>query len=198
MSKIVITALVLACALLVSPASGFGQQGDLVSVSRASGGSVQTDLGYGIKINKESNLMREWITVHNQVLPVDLVGTVGVRTTYDSKSRGYRYRASFSLQASEPLAAVEVRFLVFDIWGEHVRTLRTTEIADIDAGQKKLEGVWRILSENECSEHYASIAYVSRVHTQAGRVHAGDTSKVLEEARKFSEKFAETDLEPES
>ena len=26
----------------------------------------------------------------------------------------------------------------------------------------------------------------------------GDTSKVLEEARKFSEKFAETDLEPES
>ena len=120
MSKIVITALVVACALLVLPASGFGQQGDLVSVSRASGGSVQTDLGYGIKINKESSLMREWITVHDQVLPVDLVGTVGVRTIYDSESRGYRYRALFSLQASEPLAAVEVRFLVFDIWGEHV------------------------------------------------------------------------------
>ena len=78
------------------------------------------------------------------------------------------------------------------------RTLSTTEIADIGAGEKKLEGVWRMLSENECSEHYASIAYVSRVRTQAGRVHAGDTSKVLEEARKFSEKFAETDLEPES
>ncbi len=120
-----------------------------MSVSRSSGGSVQTDLGHEIKVNKESSLMREWITVHDQVLPVDLVGTVGVRTIYDSESSGYRYRALFSLQASEPLAAVEVRFLVFDIWGEHVRTLSMTEIADIGAGEKKLEGVWRILSENE-------------------------------------------------
>ena len=74
-SKIVITALIVACALLVLPASEIGQQGDLVSVSRASGGSVQIDLCYGIKINKESSLMHEWITVHDQVLPVDLVGT---------------------------------------------------------------------------------------------------------------------------
>jgi hypothetical protein len=53
---------------------------DGVSFSRASGGSIQTKLSANIIVNKNSSLNREWITMHDAGLPVDLEGTVGVTT----------------------------------------------------------------------------------------------------------------------
>lgn len=89
------------------------------------------------------------------------------------------------------------RFLTFDIWGDHSRNLSATDIADMDAGStKKFDGKWNIYSENEVTEYYASIAYIAQVRTKSGRVIKADPKVVLEEARKFSKKFAEGDLEP--
>jgi hypothetical protein len=110
----------------------------------------------------------------------------------------YRYQANLSLDVREPLSAVEVRFLTFDVWGQHVRTLKMDEVVDINVGKKDLTGEWRLYSENECSEYYASIGYVSRARTKAGRVLEADPSAVIQEARKFSKKFTEADLEPKA
>lgn len=57
------------------------------SVTKSSGGSIKTELGYGIVLNKESGLTREWITVHDSSLPADITGTVGVKTIYKSGER---------------------------------------------------------------------------------------------------------------
>jgi hypothetical protein len=52
------------------------------------------------------------------------------------------------------------------------------------------------VSENEMSEHYASIAYIARVRTADGRVIEADPAAAVAEARKFSKKFTPLDLEP--
>lgn len=164
-------------------------------VTKSSGGSIKTNLGYDIYLNKNSSLTREWITIHEDSLPVDIVGTTGVSTGYGSSN--FRYEAKYEIQTKEAISAIEIRFLTFDIWGEHVRNLSSTEIEDVKGGvTKKFDAFWTEYSENRVSEHYASIAYIAQVRTADGRVLKANPEIVLKEARKFSEKFSKSDLEP--
>lgn len=171
------------------------------NITTASGGSIQTDLGYGITINQGSTLKREWITVQDDTIPVEINKTVGVQTVYESEGRysssGYKYSAEYSITVKEALTAIEVRFLLFDIWGEHTRNLSATEIIDLAAGTTKtFDGKWNVYSENEVAEFYASIAYIAQVRTADGRVMKTNPGNVLDQAKRFSEKFTESDLEP--
>jgi hypothetical protein len=172
-----------------------------VTVTKEVGGSIQTQLSSAVIVNAESSVMREWLAMHDSGLPVDLVGTPGVSTVYvPDRLRGeYQYRAKPTVVAKEPLSAFEIRFLVFDVWGQHVKTLVADEIADMDAGvTKALSNEWTLLSENECSRHYASIAFISRVRTKDGRVLEADFAPIVREAQKFSKKFTTADLEPKT
>jgi len=172
-----------------------------VEVTHATGGSIRTPLSSSIILNSESSLTREWVAIKHQNLPVILRGTPGVVTKYDPGERyssgKYEYTVTVEFDVAEPLVAIEIRFLTFDVWGEHVRTLNLTEIKDFKVGVNKLSGNWNIYSENETSEYYASIAYISRVRTKDGRVITGDATPVIAEAKKFYTKFSEADLDPE-
>lgn len=173
-----------------------------VSFSKGDGGIARTPLGYGITVNPNTSLTREWITAHDSALPLDFQGTVGVVTAYRSGSAysgDYYYEAKVPLSASDSLSAFEVRFLLFDIWGNFVRTLSDTEVEDTPSGATPiLTPRWRIYSESEVSEHYGSIAFIARVRTKSGRVVQADLDPILAEARKISARFAPEDLEPAS
>lgn len=174
------------------------QHSAAVTVTRADGGSIRTPLGSsGLAVNRGSSLTREWIAIHDSRLPLDLDGTPGVSTVYESSrlSGDYKYDAKLKVSAYESLRAIEIRFLVFDVWGNHVHSLSMTEVEDIQ-GTKDFHGQWNVYSENEVSEHYASIAYVARVRTADGRVAEADPSVIVAEARKLSKKFTASDLEP--
>ncbi|MCI0605340.1 hypothetical protein L0156_20340 [bacterium] len=172
-----------------------------VSVTKADGGSITTKLGHGFAIAKNSALHREWIAIHDPSLPADLDGTPGIKMVYvSSEYRGdYNYKANVTLIPREPLSSIEVRFLTFDVWGDHVRSLVYEEVIDLPAGKKhQFEGAWNVFSENEAEKHYASIAYVSRVRLANGKVVEASVSPVVAEARKFTGKFTREDLEPET
>jgi len=168
------------------------------SVTRASGGSVQVKGEYDIVwLNENSRLKREWITVHDESIPADLIGTVGVDVRKGDARVSYNYHAKYSIAPKEDLSAIEIRFLLFDIWGKHTRNLSATDVEDLPSGSEtRLTGAW-YASANAAQEHYASIAYIARVRTKSGRVIEANTKTVLEEARKFSKKFSESDLEPQ-
>lgn len=172
-----------------------------VLVLRANGGSIQTLLSRSIRLNKESTLEREFISIVHRDLPAGLTSCVGVTTVYepetDYSSGQYVYASRFAIKAIEGIRAFEVRFLLFNIWGRHVSTLSATEIADVSAGVvRPCESKWLLFSENEACEHYASIAYLATIRTFDGQVFEADHEPVLEEARRFSAKFADSDLEP--
>lgn len=169
------------------------------TVTRDSGGTIQTDLGRGVVLNKNSSLTREWIAVHDPALPVKLIGTPGVRTVYvpNRVSGEYQYTARSSVEIKEPIVALSIKFLLFDVWGNHIKTLLLSEVRDMKSATD-VSGDWRVYSENEVSEFYASIAYISHVRTQSGRVIEGAIEPVLTEARKFSRKFTAESLEPKT
>ncbi len=179
---------------------GFSIAPSDVEITRASGGSIRTVLSPSIVLNEKSSLQREWIAIRHGTFPVKLKGTPGVKTIYESGGGyggDYKYQASYEIEASEPISAIEVRFLTFDVWGERGKSLVHTEVQDFSAGVHKLEASWNLYSENEASEFYASLAYVARVRTRSGKMLVADSRPVVEEARKFYSKFTETDLEPE-
>ena len=77
----------------------------------------------------------------------------------------WEYNAKFSIQVIEPISAVEVRFIPFNVWGKKDRTLTMTEISDLDVGLHELDAKWRTF-ENDAVEHFASLAYVCRCKTK--------------------------------
>lgn len=195
-------AIALSLVAVVAAASllGLGAAPDDVEVTRGSGGSIKTVLSQGIVLNEASSLQREWIAVKHAAMPVKIKGTPGIQTKYES-GRGYSgsyvYTADLEVEVTEPVAAIEVRFITFDVWGERGKSLVMTEIQDYAAGAHKLTGKWSLYSENEASEYYASVAYVARVRTKDGKVISADVRPVVDEAKKFYAKFSETDLDPE-
>lgn len=170
-----------------------------ISILRGDGGSITTPLGHGIAVAKGSSLRREWITINDERLPVRFDAVTGISTVYASErySGRYEYRTKLKLVAREPISAIQVRYLTFDVWGEHVRTLSFEEVEDISTGPtKEFSGVWNVYSENDVERHYASIAYIARVRMKTGRVITADATAALQEAKKFSQKFTAADLEP--
>jgi hypothetical protein len=170
-------------------------------ILKSSGGPIQTKLLDNIILNKESSLEREFITIVDPSLPAGLTSCVGIKTTYQSdtsfSSGGYRYTARYSIKTLEPIFAFEVRFLLFNVWGRHVTTLSATEILDMPEGTvRSFDAKWNLFSENEASKHYASIAYVAVIRDSFGKVLEADIQPVLTEARRFSERFSDSDLEP--
>ena len=190
--------LALALTSLVARAAS---EADDVTVAHISGGSIRTELSASIVVNQDSNIQREWVIINHKRLPVVLSGSAGVKTVYHERTSGYsgeyEYLALPKLTFSIPVSAIEIRFILFNIWGERTKSLVTTEIKEFAPGiTYDLAPSWNIYSENETSEFYASIAYVARIRTADGRILVADPSPVLGEARKFYAKFAESDLEP--
>ena len=126
-------------------------------------------------------------------MSVNLIGTPGITTIYQRggtySSGGYRYKADYSIRVTEPVVAVEVRFITFDVWGERTRALSATDIRDFALGNHKLDAEWNLYSENEASEHYASIGYVATIRTTAGEIHRADVGAVTDAARNYMSSF---------
>lgn len=174
--------------------------GAAVTMDRYAGTSVATDLGYGIKLNKGSSLKREWFVVRDADAPASVEGDAGVMVNFKAGERTsvsqYQYTFGYQVSAKEPITAFELRVHVLDIFGRLLKTLSATEIVDQPIGKMGFVGTWRIWSENEASEAFASVVYIAKVRTAGGRVYEVDRAAVLDQVRKVSKRITEADLEP--
>lgn len=164
-----------------------------VTVATADGGSVRTNLGFGIILNEESTLSREWVVIHDARLPVDFDGTPGTTTRYEDN---YEYNVHATLVASQPVTAVNARFIAFDVFGQHVTTLGATEVVDLAPGEpSRFDWEWRV-GGNDASQHFASVGFIARVRTADGQVHHADFNTIVCVAELFALAATVADLDP--
>jgi len=175
-----------------------------MSIRKADGGQAgfyltQYGGGIGPPVTK-ARLNLEWIVVDDPRLPVAFASVQGVRAVREPLEEKYWYYAKFDVQLTEDsITAWESRFLTFNVWGDHVRTLSYTKVHVVNHNEMALaSGSWYLGSKAEGEEHLASIGYIARVRTNEGKVLHADTELLLREAKRFSEKFTEEDLEPKS
>jgi hypothetical protein len=112
-------------------------------IAHGNAGSIRTVLGMGIVLNKESSLEREWTTLNVAGMPARLIGPASVITAYKPRSYSgeYQYSVAFDVEALEPLSALEVRFLTFDVWGDKGRSLSMTMVEDFPVGRRISTGL---------------------------------------------------------
>lgn len=158
---------------------------------RGKGTQMNLDAGYGVKINQKSSLDREWIVVNDPSMPISMA-EITPRTAI--ADRNWIYEISYQLEIEEPISAIEVRFIPFNIWGKKQRTLTATTIADISAKETRMTDRWRILSDAEAKEHYALVGYVAKIKLKSGEILEADEGAVVSVAQELSEDFTTGDL----
>lgn len=152
---------------------------DLIVVNEVPGGPMKTDLGYGISVNKYSSMNRRWLIVNSGGCPA-VLSNAGVQTKY--VDNGYEFKGDGSLKSSAALQAFEVRFILYDVWGDYMKTLSGTQVQDIPENTEfdlSLSGSW-YARETEVSEFALSVAYIARVRTADGKLWTADPKRVIE------------------
>lgn len=157
------------------------------------GRPMSFDIGYGIKVNEGSSLMRQAVIVQDKRLPVRLT-EFSVSTTL--KDRNWQYNIGYQFELDVDAVAVEVRFVPFDIWGEKNTSLSTTVIKDFAPAVIRQSAAWR-LSETDAVHHFAMIGYVAQVKLASGEILRANPDQVVEVAQQFSGDFSAIDLAPE-
>jgi hypothetical protein len=164
--------------------------------------------------HKVPSLKLEWIVIEDRRMPLQIKDICGITPNFDGprstidgtptpNSAGrinWGHEATVVVKAVErAIVGLDLRFLLFSIWGDYTRTLYASEVAECEPGQElSLACRWPFNSQIEGEEQLTSIAYVARVRTKDGQVLNADTAFVVSLAQQFSEKFTEEDLEPRS
>ncbi len=159
-----------------------------IQTTNLDGGSVVTDLGDDIKINKGSSLHRTWTVLNDPSCPIQL-SDAGIQTLYEYRL-GYDFRATGSAKTSKAVQAFEIRYLLYDVFGGHIRTLSSTEIKDLPSGAThRLVQSWHPV-EGEVSQLLNVVAFVAQVRGEDGRIWRFNQKAVADELGRIQLKVA--------
>ncbi len=135
-TKIMIKLKTVAIALLLLPVWVFAAD---YNIDRQQDGPFAFTIS-GVKINEGSSLIRESVLFNDPTCPVKIRShTTGI--IY--KDRGFRFAARTSIDVESPIVALQVRTILYDVFGQHMHNLGNAEPKDFGLGQATISGEWR-------------------------------------------------------
>lgn len=159
-----------------------------------SGGDVKIQRGIG-NVSNRSTLLLEWLMVVDSSLGLVFDQPVGAKGSEDDG--WFSYEAGMHMRALKPIAAFEVKVIVFDIWRRFQMTLSFTQLEDLAAGQvKSFARSWGAFGESQLRSHLTSIGYVNRIRYADGTTVEADPLPVLKAAQRIQSTVTLQDLEP--
>ncbi len=164
--------------------------------SRA-GDEVKLSLGH-LVLNEKSTLTRMHHVIEVPGIPATLSEVAGIKTTYSSGNYSWE-SVKDDITASDALSAVEVRFLLIDVFGERIATLSAIEVADMAAGGQ-LYPNWRwnvpFNSENDAKSMLTTVGWVAQVRKSNGTVAKANEAQVLQAIKPYMPGVKAADLVP--
>ena len=186
-----------AMAVLLCVGSLVAQEGGeaRMQVHEEDGGSVAVRTANGM-LNQDSSLKRKWYAIDDKNSPVSL-DHAGVFCRFDEKEKVQYLLPVGTVSPKQSVSAVEVRYLLFDVWGERFRTLSVTRLTDsstsIDLGDNRR---WPV-SQSEVSQFLTVVAFVARVQTEGGRIWKFDADRILAQIRALGKNVRSSELAPD-
>ena len=153
-----------------------------LTVVKKEGRSVMTKLGMGVKLNEGSSLMREYITINDTTCPIQLAD-VGLETSYSTSN--YFFRSVGNLTAKAPIVAYEITHVIYNVFGEHMKSLSNTEVIDLDKQSIFVKYSSWNASENDVIQYLTCISYVSKVRTKDGKIWRYNFNELKEQLNKI-------------
>jgi hypothetical protein len=188
---------VLAVALLLLFAGSTVAQvnGDAtLQVREDDGGSVVVRTANGL-MNQTSSLKRRWFAIDDSSSPVRLNRT-GVFTHFDEKQQVPFFVTIGTASPKQAISAIEVRYLLFDVWGEHLRTLSLTRLTDSSTNVDLREAGWPAF-DSEAVKLVTVVAFVARVRTAESQVWTYDPERMLLQIQSLGLRATGPDLMPD-
>lgn len=159
-----------------------------IQINKSDGGTVITKLGMGVKVNSGSSLNREMIVLNDAKCPLQLIN-VGVSTSYTGSS--YSFTPTGSITAKEPIMAYEIHHVLYDVFGNHIKTLSNTEVCDVVVGTKEFPRASWYASENQVSEYLVCVSYVSNIRMKDGKIWRYEPKVIENELKNIEIKYDE-------
>lgn len=136
---------------------------------------------YGVELNAGSSLNRESIVFNDPTCPVQ-VSKNSMSFTY--ADRRFSISSATVAAVKQPIVAMEVRHIMFDIFGQHMKNLSNKEVEDYGSlpAPISLKATWNLFDDNDVSEFLTSVTYVARVRLVDGTqwvVNADNLSQAL-------------------
>jgi hypothetical protein len=141
-------------------------------------------------------LKERYYVVNDYRSPISLSDVVVVRLPTENLFSWVLKPVVGKVTAAEDVTSIELRIMLFDTFGDHVKTLNFTHTGDIAKGGEFLlstAGKYWPSSRSSAEEFLTSIAFVSRVRMATGAIWRFDADSMLPELRKLIK-----DLKPEA
>jgi len=138
-----------------------------ITVTKTEGSPVGAKLVYGKLVNDGSTLKREKMVLNDANCPIQL-NDVGIETSYSDGSYYFKQNGSFTLK--EPITAYELNYMIYDVFGEHIKTLSGTKVIDIERQQELSKTLSWYASGNDVEIYFICVAYVANVRTKNGQL----------------------------
>jgi len=181
--------------LCVGMALAQGSDDGSLQVTEYDGGSVAVRTPNGF-LNQDSSIKRKWYVIDDVNAPVKLE-RAGVFPRLEEKENVHYLVPVGTVAPKEAISAVEVRFALFDVWGDRLRTVAVTRLTD-SSTHVELRPVdrWPAL-ESEASQLVTVVAFVARVRTAEGQVWTFDPAKVSSRMLGLGVIAGQADLAPD-
>jgi hypothetical protein len=141
--------------------------------------------------SKNIPISREWYVVKDTRAPASLVGATGARVEFNPA----QFSAAYEIAVTEPVLAVEVRYIVFDAFNEYVKTLSATQIRE-NSSVAQYKSFWRVWNEFEAEKTFATIAYIANIRTADGRLYSINDKELTALVKQIYPDFIERYLVP--
>jgi hypothetical protein len=188
--------IVAVAALFMFAGSLFAQASDDtgLQVREEDGGSVIVRTANGF-LNQSSSLKRKWVVIDDLSSPARL-SRIGVFIRFDEKEQMHFLVPVGTVSPTRAISAVEVRYLLFDIWGEHLSTMTLTRLLDTSTSVEVRDNGWPAW-ESEVSQLVTVVAFVARVRTADGQVWSYDAEKLVPQIQSLGLSVKRADLTPD-
>lgn len=138
--------------------------------------SVSVTTGY---LNADTSEIRRWVLVNNPDIDISFVSDdfQGVNVIADSGQ--FFIESELVLFAKSPVTAFVVGVEIFDIWGDHLRSLSFERLQDTPEGSLTISMQASLPSQSEAAKVFHSVYYIKSVRFNDGRIARDDRSDVF-------------------
>jgi len=148
-----------------------------LQVRQEDGGSVSVKTASGF-LNQDSSLKRTWYVIDDPTAPARL-DRAGVFPHFDDKEKSQYLIPVGTVSPKEAISAVEVRYALFNVWGDHLRTIAVTRLVDSSTHVDLRQSNQWLALDSEVSQLVSVAAFVARVRTADGDVWSYDTTRMV-------------------
>lgn len=171
------------------------QSNNALQVQSDDGGSVALRTADGF-MNQDSSLTRTWFRINDPDAPARL-DRAGVYPRYDDKLNMLWFVPDGTVTLMRGISAIEVRYLLFDVWGQRLATLSETRLADSSNHVDLRPGnKWPAL-DSEATQLVTVVAFVARVRSADGEVWTFDADRMAQRIESLQLNAAAADLAPD-